>query len=80
MSTIRVLVYFSVYLHRAGMMGKRIYWSQQRCKHHLAKPNIVECSLRLFLQRKTQSVFKMFIAPLETDSKFIHSAVANSCL
>jgi hypothetical protein len=24
-------VCFFVYLHRAGRMGKRIYWSQQRC-------------------------------------------------
>ncbi len=26
------------------------------------------------------SYLKMYIAPLETDSKFVHSAVANSCM
>ncbi len=47
----------------------------------IAKPNIAEGSVRLFQQRKKiQYVFKMFIAPLETDSKFIQSAVANSCM
>jgi hypothetical protein len=48
------------------------------CKHHLAKPNIAECSLRPFLQKKTHPVFKMFTAPMETDSKFIHSSVATA--
>ncbi len=31
-------------------------WSQWRYKHHLAKPNIAECSLRLFQQRKKYSL------------------------
>jgi hypothetical protein len=49
--------------------------------HHHAVANIAERSLRPCLQRKTTFFgFKMFFAPLETDSKFVHCAVANGSM
>ncbi len=55
-------------------------WIIPACRCNQSNPSTFWKSLHTFLQRKTESVFKMFISPLETDSKCIHSAVANLCI
>jgi hypothetical protein len=54
------------------------HFTVYRQNHAVA--NIAERSLRSCLQRKTTFYFVGFSAPLETDSKFVHSTIANNCV
>jgi hypothetical protein len=49
------------------------HWSQHCCRHHRAVANIPKCSLRLAYREYT-----FWASLLETDSKFVHSSVANT--